>query len=73
MNVWYQKTEGIAMLDETVTAMKQCLAEMEKDLAKAMKGNRTAAQRVRTSSLSFSKLAKEYRRLSLLAEKKGRS
>ncbi len=52
--------------DNLVDIMENVL----KDVPKALKGNKTAAQRIRTKTVELSKLAKEWRRLSLLQEKK---
>jgi len=42
-----------------------------RDLHKANKGNRAAAQRVRTGTIKLEKCAKMYRKESVAAEKKG--
>lgn len=60
-------------LKETVHSLKKMLAELERDLEKADRGNKTAAQRVRTGTLRFAKCAKTYRQESVAAEKKGSS
>ena len=57
-------------MKETVRSMKDLLIEMNEDLERAEKGNKTAAQRVRTGSIRFSKLAKLYRKESIKSEKK---
>jgi hypothetical protein len=57
-------------LKATEKVVRELLEEMLDDLAKAEKGNKTAAQRVRTKSITFAKVAKEYRKLSLGTEKK---
>lgn len=49
--------------------MRELLGQMIVDLEKASRGNKTAAQRVRTSSVLFAKVAKEFRKESLFAEK----
>jgi len=41
-----------------------------KDLIKAEKGNKTAAQRVRTGTIKFEKVAKKYRKESMKSVKK---
>ncbi|MBM3201541.1 MAG: hypothetical protein FJZ56_03940 [Chlamydiae bacterium] len=51
-------------------AMRELLEEMLVDLTKAEKGNKTAAQRVRTKSITFAKVAKVFRKLSVSSEKK---
>ncbi len=57
-------------LKVTEKKVRDLLEEMLIDLTKAEKGNKTAAQRVRTKSIAFAKLAKEYRKLSVGSEKK---
>lgn len=58
------------MVVRCAAQMKELLTQMVKDLDKAAKGNKTAAQRVRTGSLLLSKVAKEFRRESIALEKK---
>ena len=43
------------------------MSGMEKDLDKTEKGNKAAAQRVRTHSIQFAKIAKEFRKESVAA------
>lgn len=57
-------------LKETVNHMTSLIQEMIHDLGKAMEGNKTAAQRVRTNSIKFAKLSKAYRKESVAQEKK---
>ena len=57
----YEKTT-----DNLVDLMENVL----KDVPKALKGNKTAAQRIRTKTVELSKLSKEWRKLSLAEEKK---
>lgn len=52
-------------LKKVETEIETLLNGMLLDLEKAKKGNMSAAQRVRTQSLDFSKLSKDYRRLSM--------
>ncbi len=52
-------------LKENVSAMLDLMHLMCKDLDKTIRGNRAAAQRVRTSSVKFSKLAKDFRKESV--------
>jgi DNA-binding protein H-NS len=61
-------------LKETTNQIKRILDEIAHDLVKASEGNKTAAQRVRTNSIKFAKVAKVYRKESIAAEKgtKGR-
>lgn len=58
-------------LKDTITTMKKELAEVQHNLLKAEKGNKAAAQRVRTGTLSLAKRAKIFRKESIAAEKKG--
>ena len=52
-------------LKESVNAMKDLMHLMCRDLDKTGRGNRAAAQRVRTSSVKFAKLAKDFRKESV--------
>ncbi len=52
--------------------MRQHLNELSENLEKAAGGNRSAAQRVRTGSIEFAKIAKLFRKESVDAEKKKR-
>lgn len=56
-------------LKETIMTMRQYLIELTCDLEKAADGNRAAAQRVRTRSIHFAKIAKVFRKESIAAEK----
>lgn len=56
-------------LKETIETMKEQIAAMSQDLEKAARGNHTAAQRVRTDSVQFAKLAKQFRKESIAFEK----
>jgi hypothetical protein len=56
-------------LKETMNELKALLLALERDIDKAFKGNKTAAQRVRTGSIHFAKLSKLYRKESLSAER----
>ncbi len=57
------------MLQETVDAMQEMLHGLMRDLGKACRGNKTAAQRVRANTVKFAKLSKVYRKESLSAER----
>lgn len=57
-------------LKEAVANLKHLLMSMHRDLEKAAKGNKAAAQRVRTDSIKFAKVAKIYRKESLDEQKK---
>lgn len=54
---------------ETISALRQLLIELSRDLEKAANGNRAAAQRVRTGSINFAKAAKMFRKESIQSEK----
>lgn len=56
----YEKTT-----DNLVDLMENVL----KDVPKALKGNKTAAQRIRTKTVELAKVSKEWRKLSLESEK----
>ncbi|MDN3506948.1 MAG: histone [Simkaniaceae bacterium] len=58
-------------LKTTVEHMKQMLLEISHDLEKAGRGNRAAAQRVRTNTIKFAKIAKQYRKESVAEGRKG--
>jgi hypothetical protein len=57
-------------LKETISAMRQHLAELSENLEKAAEGNRAAAQRVRTGTIKFAKTAKDFRKESVDVERK---
>lgn len=57
-------------LKETLGAMRHHLLQLSSDLEKAARGNKTAAQRVRTGSIHFAKLSKIFRKESVEADKK---
>jgi DNA-binding protein H-NS len=63
---------GVCMaLKETVERMQQILNGIARDLHKAdQKGNKTAAQRVRTATIKLEKIGKTYRKESIAAERK---
>lgn len=52
-------------LKKTVEDLKMYLHEISYDLEKAGRGNKAAAQRVRTNTIKFAKLAKQYRKESI--------
>lgn len=56
-------------LKDTMNQMGQLLGELSYNLKKAEKGNRAAAQRVRTGSIKFAKISKVFRKESVDAEK----
>jgi DNA-binding protein H-NS len=57
-------------LKETTDHVRAILVELIKDLDKASRGNKAAAQRVRTKTIKLEKVAKAYRKESISAEKK---
>ena len=58
-------------LKDTVNSMKKVLEEICHDLDKSGNGNKAASQRVRVNTIKFAKVAKNYRKESVSAEKKG--
>jgi hypothetical protein len=58
-------------LKESVNHMKKLLEELNHDLGKADGGNKAASQRVRTNSIKFAKVAKNYRKESISSERRG--
>lgn len=60
-------------LKEIINHMHKLLTEIAHDLTKAaVKGNKAASQRVRTATIKLAKIAKEYRKESIFAERKGK-
>lgn len=51
--------------------MYKLLDKIKLNLTKAEKGNKTAAQRTRTLTIQFAKCAKNFRKESVIAVKKG--
>lgn len=58
-------------LKTTVEHLKKVLLDISHDLEKAGRGNKAASQRVRTNTIKFAKIAKEYRKESIAEGKKG--
>ncbi|NGX59461.1 MAG: Histone H1-like protein HC1 [Chlamydiae bacterium] len=58
-------------LKTTVDHLKKLLHVISHDLEKAGRGNKAAAQRVRTNTIKFAKTAKAYRKESITDGKKG--
>jgi DNA-binding protein H-NS len=56
-------------LKSTINSMRELLEEMGKGLEKTEKGNKAAAQRVRTQSIQFAKISKVFRKESIAAVK----
>jgi len=61
------KTRGVGFMGMKDTSSKMCtlLRHIEKDLEKACCGNKAAAQRARTCTIKFEKLAKKFRKESV--------
>lgn len=59
-------------LNETMTQLNHLLIQLIKDLSKSSRGNKTAAQRVRTGTIKLEKLGKIFRKESVAAEKSGK-
>lgn len=62
--------EGILALKETIRELQNLLTGVARDLEKSLLGNQSAAQRVRTQTILLAKIAKRYRKESLLEQKK---
>jgi hypothetical protein len=56
-------------LQGTISSLKDLLGKITQDLHKAESGNKAAAQRVRTMTVRFEKVAKNYRKESISTEK----
>lgn len=56
-------------LQNTISHLKDMISNISSDLMKAEGGNKAAAQRVRTTTVRFEKLAKTYRKESIQSEK----
>lgn len=56
-------------LQSTVANLKDMLGKITTDIQKAEGGNKAAAQRVRTMTVRFEKVAKHYRKESIASEK----
>lgn len=59
-------------LTDTMGKMEHLLNKLTKDLLKAEKGNKSAAQRVRVGTIRFEKIGKVFRKESVDAEKNGK-
>ena len=57
-------------LSNTVNEMRDLLSGIQADLEKAVGGNKAASQRVRTGTVTLEKIAKRYRKESIVTEKK---
>ena len=59
-------------LNQTVNEMRNLLGNIQSDLEKAVGGNKAASQRVRTGTVTLEKVAKRYRKESIVTEKKSK-
>jgi hypothetical protein len=59
------------MIKDTIKSMHGLIDSLKNNLVKAEKGNKAASQRVRTGSIRLEKIAKIFRKESVVAEKKG--
>lgn len=57
-------------LKTTVEHMKKLLQEISHDLEKSGRGNKAASQRVRTRTIRFAKIAKDFRKESIVEGRK---
>ncbi len=57
---------------DTMRNMQELLEQVMIDLNKVHKGNRSAAQRIRVSTISLEKIGKRFRKESIAAEKGSR-
>ena len=56
--------------NDTIAQLGRLLSEAISDLSKVYKGNKSAAQRVRVRTINIEKIAKQFRKESVLQEKK---
>lgn len=59
-------------LADTMGQLENLLSEIARDLGKVLRGNRSAAQRVRVGTLRMEKVGKQFRKQSVHAEKAGK-
>lgn len=64
-----QLGDGSMALKETTNQLQTLLDGVTKDLEKGARGNKAAAQRVRTGTVKLEKIAKLYRKQSVANEK----
>lgn len=57
--------------ENTVKELRALLAQVTQDLEKSTLGNKAASQRVRTGTVKLEKIAKHFRKESIIAEKHG--
>jgi hypothetical protein len=58
-------------LKTTISTMRKLIDEIQWNLAKSERGNKTASKRTRMATIRFAKIAKLYRKESVEAGKKG--
>lgn len=69
-NVCKKSKETCGMsYEKTTDNLVDLMENVLKDVPKALKGNKTAAQRIRTKTVELAKVSKEWRKLSLESEK----
>lgn len=56
-------------LKDIISILSGLFQDLSEDLLKASRGNKTAAQRVRVRTIELEKIAKQFRKESLAAEK----
>jgi hypothetical protein len=59
-------------LNDTMNKLDSLLTSVSKDLAKVNRGNKAAAQRVRVGTIKLEKIAKQFRKESVAAERGGK-
>lgn len=59
-------------LSDTMNQLNHLITALAKDLSKVHRGNKTAAQRVRTGTIKLEKVGKVFRKESIQAERSGR-
>lgn len=64
----HKEFSGMA-IKETVKQLKDLLSHLQADIDKADGGNKAASQRVRTGTVKLEKVAKRYRKESIISEK----
>ena len=58
-------------LKTTISTMRKLIDEIQWNLSKSERGNKTASKRARMATIRFAKIAKLYRKESVEAGKKG--
>ena len=60
-------------IKDTVKQMRDLLGHIQSDLEKSDGGNKAASQRVRTGTVKLEKIAKRYRKESIVAERSSKN